>query len=380
MRETVLTNALVVTEQESFPGTVVLDKGRIVSVDEGPSRCPGAEDQGGDMLIPGLIELHTDNLEKQLQPRPGVLWPSARAALLAHDAQIVAAGITTVLDAFACGQYYEAGNRRLMLVIGLEAVREMRRSGHLRAEHFTHARCELADPDLMTLFAPFAEEPSLKLVSLMDHTPGQRQYVNTTAYRTYYQDRQRWTDAEFDDEVLRMQEVQQRFAGRHAEEVLAFCREHGLPSASHDDATLEHVEWAHDRGMAISEFPTTLEAASRATELGLLTLMGAPNVVRGGSHSGNVPAEDVARRGCLGCLSSDYVPSSLLHAAWLLHKKGICDLSQAMNLVTAGPARAVGFRDRGRIAPELRADLVRLHADGDLPVIRTVWRDGQRVF
>lgn len=380
MREAVLTNALVVTEQESFPGTVVLAHGRIQAVDRGHAHCPGAEDLEGDMLIPGLIELHTDNLEKQLQPRPGVLWPSARAALLAHDAQIVAAGITTVLDAFACGQYYEADSRRAMLAIGLEAVREMRRSGHLRAEHFTHARCELADPDLMTLFAPFAEEPSLKLVSLMDHTPGQRQYVNTTAYRTYYQDRQRWTDAEFDDEVLRMQEVQQRFAGRHAEEVLTFCRERGLPSASHDDATAGHVEWAHDHGMVISEFPTSMEAAARATELGLLALMGAPNVVRGGSHSGNVPAEDVARQGCLGCLSSDYVPSSLLHAAWLLHKKDVFGLSQAINLVTARPARAAGFLDRGRIAPELAADLVRLHADGDLPVIRTVWRGGQRVF
>ena len=376
----ILTNARIVLADRVVHGTLTVRDGRIESVHEGPADCPGALDMAGDFMVPGLVELHTDNLEKQLLPRPGVLCPSARAALLAHDAQLVAAGITTVLDALSCGQYYEKSDRRTMLTLALDALRELRPAGHLRADHLLHVRCEISDPDLPRLFEPFRDMDEVHLVSLMDHTPGQRQFVDLDAYRTYYSKDRQWTDEEFQAEMARMRDIQARFAGPHAEDILAWCRERGVPAASHDDATTAHVDWAHSRGMGISEFPTTMDAARRACELGLLTLMGSPNVVRGGSHSGNVSVREVAAAGFLGGLSSDYVPASLLHAAWILHADVSLPLWDAVALVTANPARALGLSDRGRIEPGLKADLVRVHVDRDLPVVRRVWRDGVRVY
>lgn len=380
MSEMILTNAQVVLSDQSLTGTVTVRDGLIHAVDKGRSHLPQALDLDGDLLIPGLVELHTDNLEKQLLPRPGVLWPSARAALLAHDAQLIAAGITTVLDALSCGQYYEKSDRRAMLDLALNALNDLRPSGFLRADHMLHVRCEISDPDLPRLFAPFRHMDEVHLVSLMDHTPGQRQFVDLDAYRTYYSTDRQWTDQEFQDEMERMRRIQARFAGPHADMILDWCRECRVPVASHDDATAEHVDWAHGQGLVISEFPTTLDAARRACQLGLMTLMGSPNVVRGGSHSGNVSVRDVARAGFLGGLSSDYVPASLLHAAWLLHAEENLDLWTAMALVTDNPAKALGLHDRGRIAPGLRADLVRVRVDQNLPIVRRVWRDGEMVY
>lgn len=380
MSEMILANARIVLEGETVLGAVSVRDGLIRDVSPGATASPDAVDLGGDLLIPGLVELHTDNLEKLLLPRPGVLWPSARAALLAHDAQLVSAGITTVLDALSCGQYYEKSDRRAMLDLTLTALQELRPTGHLRAEHFLHVRCEISDPDMPRLFEPFRDMDDVHLVSLMDHTPGQRQFVDTEAYRTYYSKDRQWSDQEFEAELTRMQEAQTRFAGAHAEDILNWCQARGVPVASHDDATTGHVDWAHGQGIVISEFPTTMDAARRACELGLLTLMGSPNVVRNGSHSGNVSVREVAKAGLLGGLSSDYVPASLLHAAWILHAEVGLPLPEAMALVTASPARALGLHDRGRIHPGLKADLVRVHIDCDLPVVRRVWRDGVRVY
>lgn len=380
MPEMILANARIVLEAETILGTMSVRDGVIHDVSPGATACREAVDFGGDLLIPGLVELHTDNLEKLLVPRPGVLWPSARAALLAHDAQLVAAGITTVLDALSCGQYYEKSDRRTMLDLTLSALHELRPTGHLRADHFLHVRCEISDPEMSRLFEPFRDMDDVHLVSLMDHTPGQRQFVDIDAYRTYYSTDRQWTDQEFKAEMARMQDAQTRFAGAHAEDILSWCQVRGVPVASHDDATAEHVDWAHGQGIVISEFPTTMDAARRACELGLMTLMGSPNVVRNGSHSGNVSVREVAKAGLLGGLSSDYVPASLLHAAWILHSEVDLPLHESMALVTANPARALGLSDRGRIEPGLKADLVRVHIDRDLPIVRRVWRDGERVY
>lgn len=380
MHELILANARIVLPTEVIRGCLSVRDGLIRDISPGTTSSPDAIDLAGDLLIPGLVELHTDNLEKLLVPRPGVLWPSARAALLAHDAQLVSAGITTVLDALSCGQYYEKSDRRTMLDLTLSALHELRPTGYLRADHFLHVRCEISDPEMPRLFEPFRDMDDVHLVSLMDHTPGQRQFVDIDAYRTYYSKDRQWSDQEFKAEMVRMQDAQARFAGAHAEDILGWCRTRGVPVASHDDATSEHVDWAHSQGIVISEFPTTMDAARRACELGLMTLMGSPNVVRNGSHSGNVSVREVASAGLLGGLSSDYVPASLLHAAWILHSEVDLPLHESMALVTANPARALGLSDRGCIEPGLKADLVCVHIDRDLPVIRRVWRDGERVY
>lgn len=373
-------NAAIVTPEEVFTGAVSIENGNITAVTQGNGLGGGPQhDCQGDYLLPGLIELHTDNLEKHLMPRPKVIWPSGESAFFAHDAQIIAAGITTVFDSLSVGEYHDKG-RLAILNYAVEALHSCQDSGELRAEHFLHLRCEVADTRMANLFGPLADSPSLKLVSLMDHTPGQRQWRDSTAYRTYYSEICQWTDEEFQYVVADLQAQRDSCAPSNAALVMAFCRDRLLPMASHDDTLLEHVDEAVSNGISICEFPTTLEAAQHASKNGMLVLMGAPNVVRGTSHSGNISALEVAKAGYLGGLSSDYVPMSLLQAVFSLYQQNIMPLHAAVGLVSCNPAESVGLHDRGSIETGRRADLVQVRMVNGLPFVRAVWREGRQVF
>jgi alpha-D-ribose 1-methylphosphonate 5-triphosphate diphosphatase len=377
MTEAVFTNARVVTADRVLAGTVVVRDGTIADVEPGRSAAPGALDCEGDVLIPGLVELHTDNLEKHFAPRPGVRWPN-RAAVLGHDAQIVGSGITTVFDAIALGDIFYGSAR----VEGLNEMRDglvaMHAGGALKADHHLHLRCELSFGQVLELYEGLMDEPMVRLVSIMDHTPGQRQFVDVAKYRFYYMKKYNLSDDEFETFLAQRRADQAKYSVRHRREILARAHAHGHILASHDDATADHVAESAADGMTIAEFPTTVAAAQASRENGLAVLMGAPNVVLGGSHSGNIAAHDLARDGLLDILSSDYVPMSSLQAAFAFEPH--FGLPAAINLVSRNPARAVGLADRGEIAPGRRADLVRVRPTGSIPVIRAVWRAGERVF
>ncbi len=375
--ETVLTNARIVTPQGVVEGSMCIRNGHIADVSEGCLAC--GDDMHGEYLIPGLIEMHTDHLETQFQPRPGVLWPSRLAALLAHDTQVMGAGITTVLDSVCCGQLNEGKMRDVLLTMSMEAIRDARRKDVLRVDHQLHLRCEICDPHMLTMFEPYADEPNLRLVSLMDHTPGQRQFRNLDNYKQYYRV-ENMPDDEFQTMMERLKEEQVEYADKHRAAVLALCSHRGIPVASHDDTTPDHVDEAVRCGITISEFPTTMEAARAAREHGLGIVMGAPNVVRGVSHSGNISARTLAGEGLLDILSSDYVPASLLHGAFLLHSELGLPLQDALATVTANPARLLKLEDRGELAEGKRADLVRVRLVDDVPVVRSVWRHGERLL
>jgi alpha-D-ribose 1-methylphosphonate 5-triphosphate diphosphatase len=375
-----LTNAQIVLDDEIILGTLRIENGRIADASSGGTGVTAAEDLEGDYLCPGLVELHTDNLEKHVQPRPKVKWPTS-SALLAHDAQVVASGITTVLDAIAVGGTLSEDVRDYLVRESSEAIHAFRADGLLRADHHLHMRCEVAHKDVLTLFEPFKHDPLVKLVSLMDHTPGQRQFVNLEKLRVYYKGRHHLDDAAFEQMIIDRKEAQILYSDKHRRILVEMAHEAGYPLASHDDATVEHVDEAAELGLTISEFPTTLEAAKAAHEKGLRTIMGGPNVVRGGSHSGNVSAGELAEAGVLDCLSSDYVPASLLHGALLLNSQHGIALPKALATVTRNPAEMVGMEDRGRIQAGRRADLVRFRALPDgVPAVRRVWREGMRVL
>jgi alpha-D-ribose 1-methylphosphonate 5-triphosphate diphosphatase len=302
-----------------------------------------------------------------------------QGAVQAHDAEIAAAGITTVLDAIGVGDPYGDGFRAHDQSALLDVLDRLEAAGVLRADHHIHVRCELPAANARVLFEPFAHHRRLRLISLMDHTPGQRQWTDIGHARTYYTGKKGWSDARFDEELRLAPQRQAEHAQPNRAWFADFAREHNVALATHDDTTAAHVDEAHALGAGMSEFPTTLVAARRARELGLSTVAGAPNVVRGGSHSGNVAATDLARAGLLDALSSDYVPSSLLQAAWLLTRDAGFSLPEAMAVVTRHPARACGLADRGELAIGLRADLVRVREVGDLPGVRSVLVGGRRV-
>lgn len=374
----VLTNARLVTPTAVLDGTLSVAGGVIGAIDEGRSRSPAAIDLGGDFLLPGLVELHTDNLERHLEPRPGVRWPSALAALLAHDAQVAAAGITTVLDAVCVGDYREGGERRRILADSIASIREAMENGLLRADHRLHLRCEVSDTGVVEMFEAFADESLLRLASVMDHTPGHRQWRDLSAFRRFHRDKG-WTNEEFEQVIAKRQALMLENSEKHRSAIVARCRARGIPLASHDDTTEEHVAEAAADGIVISEFPTTRSAAELARRHGMRIVMGAPNLVRGGSHSGNVSAAELAEAGLLDILSSDYVPGSLLHATFLLHDRIGIDLPRAVATVSANPAEAVGLDDRGALVPGRRADLVRVALHDGFPVVRGVWRGGERI-
>lgn len=375
----VLANARVVTAASVVEGSLVASDGRIAAIEPGAGAVAGAIDCGGDWLLPGLVELHTDNLERQFTPRPGVRWP-ADAAMLTHDAQVAAAGITTVCDAVCVGFYGGRAERLDYLGLSLAVLHRAKAAGALKADHLLHLRLELTDPHMLELFEPLLKEPSLRLVSFMDHTPGQRQWRDLDKLRTFHIGREVRNEAEFQAMIARRIVEQQAFAQRHRGEVLRLLAGHGdLVRASHDDATPEHVAEARACGCTIAEFPTTVEAAIAAREAGMGIVMGAPNLVIGGSHSGNVAAAELVELGLLDAFSSDYVPASLLQAAFLLREGFGLPMPDAIAPVTRNPARLLGLVDRGELAPGRRADLVRVREIGGTPAVVGVWVAGERV-
>jgi alpha-D-ribose 1-methylphosphonate 5-triphosphate diphosphatase len=372
--ETVIGNARVVLADRVIDrGWVAFSGDRVAEFGEGDAPA-GSEDAGGDLVMPGLIELHTDHLEAHYEPRPKVYWDPI-AAVVSYDGQLATSGITTVLDSLRVGRDDAADEGVLAKAIG-----SARDAGLLRADHFLHLRCEVPMPNALEELNALIGRPDVRLMSLMDHTPGQRQFRNEGKLRDYYRGKGGKSDAELDLMFERRTAFQKVHAAPNLRAIVAQAQAHEIPLASHDDTTDENVSDAIRDRVSVAEFPTTMEAARGLHQAGIGILMGAPNVVRGGSHSGNIAAIDLAREGLLDILSSDYVPSSLLMGALQLprHVPAI-DLAAAVRTVTRAPAEAVGLHDRGEIAVGKRADVIRVHVARDVPVVRAVWREGQRV-
>ena len=367
------TNARLVLADSVLHGSVAIKDGVIAAIGEAASGL----DLEGDFLLPGAIDLHTDNLERQVLPRSNARWPS-RSAFMAHDAQCAGAGITTVFDALCLGDLGFDQGRAKTFEEGVKDLRALAGSGVLKAEHFLHLRCELPAPEMPELLLRAIDESRVRLVSIMDHSPGVGQYADLDRYRAM-----KAAEGFAADEILEAVEILQgKRAANHDSNrkfVLELARRRKIPVASHDDRTVEEVERNHAEGIAIAEFPVSFAAARAARARGIMAIAGAPNIVRGGSHSGNVSALDLIREGLVDALASDYVPAAMLEAAFCVVREGVLDLPAAIALITSGPATLAGLQDRGRIAAGLRADLVQVRLHEGIPVIRAVWREGVRV-
>ncbi len=376
--ETILTNALLVLRDEAILGTIVMHGSAIADIQAGISGSSSAIDMRGDTVIPGVVDVHTDNLERQVQPRSLARWPS-RSAMVAHDAQCAAAGVTTVLDALCLGDLGFDKERIKTFQDGVVDLDALTDAGLLKADHFLHLRCEVPALDMLTLFDPVADHPLVRMISLMDHSPGVGQYANMDFYRKLRR------QGGLDEETVerRIQEMQaQRAKWRDVNRKALLDRVRGttIALASHDDRTEDEILENAADGIRISEFPVTMAAAAAAKRAGMQVIAGAPNIVRGGSHSGNVAASELVRAGAVDAFASDYVPPSLVEAAFQCSREAAIPLPDAIAMISDHPARMSGLPDRGRLETGLRADVVRVHLHGDLPVVRQVWRAGERVI
>jgi alpha-D-ribose 1-methylphosphonate 5-triphosphate diphosphatase len=376
----VLANARLVLADEVVAGSVAISGGVIAAIDTGARVTPGALECGGALVTPGLIELHTDNLERHLKPRPTVVWPHG-AAVVAHDGEMASAGITTVFDAVRLGSLKDRSKSSEKFGYARPVVTEIRRlaaAGLLRIDHRLHLRGEICSQTLLGDMDQFSADDRIDIISIMDHTPGQRQFTDIPQYRRYYMGRYGLSDRQMDEFIVFAKGLSAQFGGENLRGLLARAGRLGAVLASHDDTTVEHVAMSAAHGVGFAEFPTTLAAARACHDHGIPVMMGAPNILRDGSHSGNVAAMELAGQGVLDILSSDYAPSALLMGAMKLGRE-TGDLPGAVAMVTRNPARAVGLADRGEIAVGKRADLLTLREIDGLSVVTGVWSAGRKV-
>lgn len=372
-----LTNAVIVSPDGVYHGGLSVDEGVIQELE--PER--GALDFGGDFLVPGAVDLHTDHVETHLHPRSGVTW-SFRDALIAHDAVVISGGTTTVFDSLCVGASLRRPERRQLLAPLIAALEEGARDGLYRAEHLLHLRCEVSDPKTPELIHRVLGGPLVKIASIMDHTPGDRQCVDIDDWTQRLANDLGLSQAEA---VARREELVARsaeFGDQVRADIASALKIRGLPFMTHDDRTPEHVAQSAREGAALSEFPTTLEAAQAARDAGQTIVAGAPNYLRGGSQSGNVSVKALLQAGLVDVLASDYVPHAPMTAAFAIAEDASLSVSleDAIAMVTETPARAAGLTDRGCIAPGYRADFVRLRRENGKSQIIGVWRAGVRVF
>ncbi|MFM2389995.1 MAG: hypothetical protein RLZZ437_1550 [Pseudomonadota bacterium] len=379
MTETILANATLVLPTSTIRGQIRFLDGEIADITEVGGSPAGAIDCDGDLVMPGMIELHTDNLERHIEPRPKVNWPHA-SAILAHDAELASVGITTVFDALRVGSVVSnaKANYGEYARVLADEILELQSAGALRISHFLHLRAEVCSETLIPELEKFGPEDRIGIVSVMDHTPGARQFRDLAQLQKYVIGKHGISPLEFDEHVANQKALTQKYGAAHELAAVNAARRCGAVLASHDDTDVGHVDRSAENGAQFAEFPTTLAAAKACQAHGIKVMMGAPNLIRGGSHSGNVAAQDLAVADCLDIVSSDYVPSSLLSSALMLGDLW-GNMARGVATVTSAPAAAVGLADRGQLVPGARADVIRVARVGATGAVRGVWSSGKRV-
>ncbi|KPF46191.1 alpha-D-ribose 1-methylphosphonate 5-triphosphate diphosphatase [Rhizobium sp. AAP43] len=376
----ILSNARVVLPTHVLHGSVVIEDGKIAEIHEGASRVPGALDLAGDYLLPGLVDIHTDHFEKHLYPRAHVRWDFMRAAL-AHDAQIIGGGVTTVFDSLCVGATTDNPERAEILGPMIAALEQAQASGMLRAEHLVHLRCELTDPATPALTAANIDREIVRVISVMEHLPGIRQSRDIAAYVARAAKSTGESPERVREKIKDLVAEKSHFAATTRPDVVALATSRGLPLMSHDDTDVAHIAEGLAEGVTISEFPCSMEAARAARDGGMQIVAGAPNLVRGGSQSGNIAVRDLLVERLVDILASDYVPRSMLDAAFMIAADpGLnFDLPTAIAMVTRNPALAGGLADRGAIETGLKADVIRVDLADSHPFVKAAWRSGSRV-
>ncbi|MFZ3044368.1 MAG: alpha-D-ribose 1-methylphosphonate 5-triphosphate diphosphatase [Desulfatirhabdiaceae bacterium] len=375
----VITNARVVTPEGVRDGLAVqVEQGRIVRMEKGFSGGIRNIDADGNYLLPGLVDIHSDAIEKGIEPRPNTFFP-VDIAVFELDKQIAACGISTMYHSLSFAEL-EVGLRSNRTAAGI--IRKINRFSHkLKVNTRIHARFEITDHGAVPFLDELIRDGQISLFSLMDHSPGQGQFRNILSFKNYYGPVYAKTDAEMDDIIERKLAAKKSVAPRDIGHLIGVCRDHGIPVASHDDDSRERINWLKNMAIGMTEFPVNTDALHAARENGIQICLGSPNVVRGLSQSGNLNARDAICSGYGDILCSDYAPMTLLHAAFTLERLGILPLHEAINMVSLNPACAVGIENHtGCLAAGKDADMTLVnHADGFPRVLKT-FVAGREVF
>ena len=376
--QVIFTNARLVLEDEVISGTIICRNGKICEISEKNTNAAEAIDAEQDYIIPGLVELHTDNLERHMEPRPRINWPLENA-IIAHDSELASVGITTVFDALRTGTVPSGKDNYLQYAKQVaESIEALVTRDDLKISHLIHLRAEVCSETLVEELETFKDMSLVRLISIMDHTPGQRQFRNLEKFKSYIIGKNKLNEEQYNFHFEKLLEVKEKYGRVNLEAAIASANLFGALKASHDDTTVEHVRNSKNLGISLAEFPTTKEAAVECKNFGILTILGAPNLMRGLSHSGNVSAIELAEMDLIDIISSDYIPSALFLSAFKLGS--IWDnLAAGIKTVTLNPARALGLLDRGALKEKLRADFCRIATHKNILKVRETYVKGQRV-
>lgn len=365
--------------------TVVVEDGRIIDIDSGGPAPPGAIDGHGAYLIAGVVCTHSDGVEREIWPRPNTRFP-IDFALRSFEGRLVAAGVTTVFHGvgFADQRGYD---RTIAQALELcDVIGDRRSSGTAPAAHLVLHRMEArADQGRAEMASRLAESEGFghrPLVSFEDHSPGQGQFRDVAKFRASIDRAKLGPDETVDDVVERRLAEAEAAAGLRAANltaISALTATGRIRLLAHDLEDAGQVADAAGWGATVAEFPLSRDAAEEARRQGMPVVMGAPNVLRGGSHSGNVAAAELVAAGLCTSLASDYQPSTMLAAAFRVAAERLCPLPAAIGLVTSGPAAVAGLDDRGRLEVGLRGDVALVELDGAWPRVRATWRAPERV-
>jgi alpha-D-ribose 1-methylphosphonate 5-triphosphate diphosphatase len=352
--------------------------GRIAEIRDGDLAGSRTIDAQGHYLFPGFVDLHSDAIEKGIEPRPNTFFP-VDIAVFELDKKIAACGITTMYHSLSFAEM-EVGLRSNSTAAGI--IREISQFRHrLKVNTKVHARFEITDLGAVPYLQGLIRDGLIHLFSFMDHSPGQGQFRDISSYKNYYGRVYGKSDLEMDGIIDRKQRSKEGDAPQAIERLVGLCRENGIAIASHDDDSRDKIEWLHDLGIAMTEFPVTIEAVRAARELGISVCLGSPNVVRGQSQARNLSARDAISWGFGDILCSDYSPMTMLHAVLTLERLKILPLHEAVNMVSLNPARAVGIADQtGSLEVGKDADMLIVDHSDEFPRILKTFVGGREVF
>jgi alpha-D-ribose 1-methylphosphonate 5-triphosphate diphosphatase len=357
--------------------SVRVEDGIIVEIGEDSGADDGLDARGA-WLLPGLVDIHSDAIEKAVEPRPGARFPT-EVAVRELDRQLAACGITTMFHSLSFADMEEglrSNNAAAAIIEEIQSLLPL-----LRVNTLVHARFEVTDLGAVPYLETLLGEGKIQLLSFMDHSPGQGQYRDVAAYKGYYGKVYSKSDEELERILDRKARARESGLDQAISDMAALCRDHGVAMASHDDDREEKILWARLEGIAISEFPTNLETAQAARRHGVLSCLGAPNLVRGGSQAKNMSARTAIEAGCGDILCSDYLPLSMLHAVFRLHAWGLRTLPEAAAMASLVPARATGIGDAtGSVEIGKEADLILVQERHGLPDLLRTWVGGREVY
>ncbi|MBI5592697.1 MAG: alpha-D-ribose 1-methylphosphonate 5-triphosphate diphosphatase [Deltaproteobacteria bacterium] len=375
----VITNARVVTPEGVREGvSVQVENGRIVAISEASRPGDREIDAGGNYLFPGFVDMHSDAIEKGIEPRPNTFFP-VDIAVFELDKKIASCGITTMYHSLSFAEH-EVGLRNNSTAAGI--IREINQFSHkLKVNTKIHARFEITDHVAVPFLEELIRDNQINLFSFMDHSPGQGQFQDIISFKNYFGPVYAKSDAEMDGIIERKLEAKKNDAPRFVAHLIGVCRERGIAIASHDDDSREKIDWLKKMEIGMTEFPVNIKAVRAARELGIRVCLGSPNVVRGQSQSSNLSAREAIRSGFGDILCSDYSPMTMLHAVFTLERLGILPLHEAINMVSLNPAHAVGISDHtGSLETGKDADMVLVDYSDDFPRVLKTFVAGREVY